>query len=101
MARGPTPANDRDTLAAADDIRRSVGNLEDAKSLDIMALRPAILDVVEAFLWLAGDADIFDVRCKRRTARAGAFDDEPCRSRKIQFCPFCIDLRQFSLFRRA
>jgi hypothetical protein len=27
--------------------------------MDIMALRPDILDVEEASLWLAGDADIF------------------------------------------
>ncbi len=59
MARGPTPAHDRDTLAAPEDIRRILGDLDDAKLLDIMALRPTIVDVEEAALWLAGDSDIF------------------------------------------
>lgn len=59
MAKGPIPAHDGDALAVPDDIKRVLGALDDAKLLDIMALRPSILDVEEASLWLAGDADIF------------------------------------------
>ncbi len=36
-----------------------LGALDEAKLLDIVALRPSILDVEEASLWLAGDSDIF------------------------------------------
>ncbi len=49
-------------LATADDIRRTLGTLDDTKLLDIMALRPTILDIEEASLWIAGDADVFGAR---------------------------------------
>jgi hypothetical protein len=52
-------AQDRGPLATADDIRRILGTLDEAKLLDIMALRATILDVEEASVWLAGDTDIF------------------------------------------
>lgn len=54
-----TIADERGALASADDVKRILGNLDDAKLLGIMALRPSVLDVQEAALWLAGDADIF------------------------------------------
>ena len=45
--------------ASVDDVRRIIGDVDDDKLLEIMALRPSILDVEEAALWIAGDADIF------------------------------------------
>ncbi len=59
MAKEPATAQDRGTLATADDIRRILGALDDAELLDIVALRPTILEVEEASLWLAGDPDVF------------------------------------------
>lgn len=59
MAKKATPAYDRNPSAAADDVRRILGDLDDAKLLGIMALRPTVADVEEASLWLAGDSDIF------------------------------------------
>lgn len=59
MSKGPTIASDRDALAASDDVKRVLGELDDAKVLDILALRPTILDVEEASLWLSADNDIF------------------------------------------
>ncbi len=59
MAKAPAPPQDGETLAAASDIKRVLGTLDDAKLLDILALRPTVLDVEEASLWLAGDTDIF------------------------------------------
>ena len=59
MAREPTTAHDRDALAAPNDVKRIIGNLDDAKLLDIMSLRPTVVDVEEASLWLAGDPDVF------------------------------------------
>ena len=59
MAKGSITTRDRDALAAADDIQRILGTLDEAKLLDIMALRPTILDIEEASVWLAGDADVF------------------------------------------
>jgi hypothetical protein len=59
MAKEPATEQDRGALATADDIRRVLGTLDEAKLLDIVALRPTILDVEEASAWLAGDTDIF------------------------------------------
>ncbi|MGO8843552.1 MAG: hypothetical protein ACLQF1_21240 [Methyloceanibacter sp.] len=59
MAKDPATAQDRGALATADNIRRVLGTLDEAKLLDIVALRPTILDVEEASVWLAGDTDIF------------------------------------------
>ena len=59
MAKEPATAQDRGALATADDIRRILGTLDEAKLLDIVALRPTILDVEEASVWLAGDSDVF------------------------------------------
>jgi len=46
-------------LASSDDVRRILGELDGATLLDIVALHPTILDVEQASLWLAGDADVF------------------------------------------
>ncbi len=59
MAKGSVTTRDRDALAAPADIQRILGTLDETKLLDIMALRPTILDVEEASVWLAGDADVF------------------------------------------
>jgi len=57
MAKSSAPESE--TFAAPDDIRRIVGNVDEAQLLDILALRPTIVDVEEASLWLAGDSDVF------------------------------------------
>jgi len=59
MANRPTTAPNREAAAAPDDIQRILGTLDEAKLLDIMALRPTIFDVEEASLWLAADSDVF------------------------------------------
>jgi len=59
MAKAPTTGFEHPTLATTDDIRRILPDSDEAKLLDIMALRPTIRDVEEASLWLAGDSDIF------------------------------------------
>ena len=58
----PTPASGPGTAATAENIRRVFGGLDDAKLLEIIALRPTIADIEEASLWLAGDADVFGGR---------------------------------------
>lgn len=57
MVREPATPQDRGALA--DHIRRILGTLDETKLLDIVALRSTILDVEEASVWLAGDANIF------------------------------------------
>ena len=45
--------------ATTDDVARILGNLDPTKMLPIMVLRPTILDIEEASMWLAGDRDVF------------------------------------------
>lgn len=58
MAKEKTTARER-TIATTDDIRRILGALDEAKLLNIVALRPTVLDIEEASVWLAGDPDVF------------------------------------------
>jgi hypothetical protein len=59
MAKESITTRNRDALAAPDDVQRILGTLDEAKLLDIMALRPTILDVEEASVWLAGNTNVF------------------------------------------
>ncbi len=45
--------------ASTEDVRRIFGDLDRAKVLDIMSLRPTTLDLEQASMWLSGDTDIF------------------------------------------
>ncbi len=45
--------------ASAEEVKQILGELDDAKLLDIVALRPSVRDVEQASLWLAGDPDVF------------------------------------------
>jgi len=45
--------------ASAEEVKRILGELDEAKLLDIVALRPSVRDVEQASLWLAGDPDVF------------------------------------------
>jgi hypothetical protein len=45
--------------ATSDDVARILGDVDPSKMLSIIALRPTILDVEEASMWLAGDRDVF------------------------------------------
>jgi hypothetical protein len=46
-------------FATRDDVAKILGNLDPTKMLPIVELRPTILDVEEASMWLAGDRDVF------------------------------------------
>ncbi len=45
--------------ASAEDIKRILGEIDTAKLLEIIGLRPTVLDVEQAWMWLAGDTDVF------------------------------------------
>jgi hypothetical protein len=45
--------------ATAEEVKRILGELDEAKLLEIIALRPSVRDVEQASLWLAGDPDVF------------------------------------------
>ena len=45
-------------LAGRDDLRRILGDLDDAKVIEILALSPNLADLEEAAAWAGGDGDI-------------------------------------------
>ena len=47
-----------DIAASAADVRRILGDLDEARLLDILALRPTVLDVENASMELSGDRDV-------------------------------------------
>jgi hypothetical protein len=51
MEQSITISDERGALASGDDVKRILGDLDDAKLLEIMALHPTILDVQETSLW--------------------------------------------------
>jgi hypothetical protein len=59
MQQGHSAEAAKRGFATTDDVARILGNLDPTKMLPIMALRPTILDVEEASMWLAGDRDVF------------------------------------------
>jgi hypothetical protein len=46
--------------ATHDDVRSILGDLDEAKMLAILALRPTVADLEAVSLWLGGDADVFE-----------------------------------------
>jgi hypothetical protein len=59
MTKSPPTVKEGNTFASSDDIKRIIGNLDETKLFEIMALRPTIVDVEQASIWLSGDADVF------------------------------------------
>jgi hypothetical protein len=59
MQKTHTADNARRGPATSDDVARILGELDPSKMLPIVALRPTIVDVEEASMWLAGDRDVF------------------------------------------
>ena len=58
MAQSQADATEH-SLATHADVRAALGAIDNAKMLAILALRPTIVDLEEASLWLSGDADVF------------------------------------------
>ena len=59
MTKSQTASPERGKLASSDEVKSILGNLDADQLLDIMTLRPRIVDVEQASAWLAGDIDIF------------------------------------------
>ena len=59
MQQGHSAEAAKRGFATSHDVARILGNLDPTKMLPIMALRPTILDIEEASMWLAGDRDVF------------------------------------------
>ncbi len=57
--QSPTSADGQRGLARRDDVVQILGDLDDGAVMAILALKPRIVDVEEASMWLSGDRDIF------------------------------------------
>ena len=47
------------TAATSADITSILGNIDQAKLIEIISLQPTIADVEQASMWLSGDTDIY------------------------------------------
>lgn len=70
--------------ALYDDVLRILGDIDERKALDILALRPSLADVEEAAVWISGDGDVLGKSGRPLTAIAAqiidiiaADEDEP------------------------
>jgi len=44
--------------ASSEDVRRILGDLDEAKVVEILALRPSVVELEEASIWASGDGDV-------------------------------------------
>ncbi len=58
MAKPMAPERSR-RPATSDDVKSVLGDLDESKLLEIMALRPTVAELEQASAWLGGDADIY------------------------------------------
>jgi hypothetical protein len=47
-----------DEAAMRDDIGHIIGDVDDLKAAEILALKPTVADLEEAAIWLSGDGDV-------------------------------------------
>jgi hypothetical protein len=59
MTQNPTETEKLQALATYADVKGVLGDVDDAKTAAILALRPTIVDIEEASMWLSGDTDVF------------------------------------------
>lgn len=76
-------------FATRNDLLELVGDVDEQKMLDILALHPTIAEIEEAAMWVAGDGDILAKAGRPMSGTAAEIleilgaeeDEEPPRSR--------------------
>jgi hypothetical protein len=58
--------------AASQDVRRTLGSLDDGLIVEILGLRPTLRDLTEAALWLRGNGDLTARHLRDMSASAAA-----------------------------
>jgi len=58
MSKQPSVSGAHQVLAGRDDLRRILGDLDDAKIIEILALNPSLTELEKAAMWATGDGDI-------------------------------------------
>jgi hypothetical protein len=51
-------AGGQSATASHDDLTRILGDVDDAKIVEILALKPTLQELEEATLWVTGDGDV-------------------------------------------
>jgi hypothetical protein len=57
MSKQPSRSNADPASSRRDDLRRILGDVDDAKIIEILALGPSLTELEEAAMWAAGDGD--------------------------------------------
>jgi len=57
-AQQPPVAGAHAAHASGEDVRRILGDLDEAKVVEILALRPSVVELEEAAVWATGDGDV-------------------------------------------
>ncbi|MBI2719723.1 MAG: hypothetical protein HYX36_13340 [Rhizobiales bacterium] len=57
MTRTPGIAGVEEVVAGHDDLLRILGDIEESKILDILALRPSVADLESVALWAVGEGE--------------------------------------------
>ncbi len=70
-----SPQRASEVLATVDDVRRIVGEIDDAKTVAILALHPTMVDLEQAALWAVGDGDVLAKQGRPLTGVAAAVFD--------------------------
>jgi len=66
---------DPERPAVADDIRQTLGQLEDAVIVEILGASPTLRDLADAALWHRGDGDLIAREQRAMSARAEVIID--------------------------
>lgn len=74
-SKKPTADRPVNVAATVDDLRRILGDLDDHKISEILALNPDIADLEEVAMCLAGDADLVTRAGHRLSAAAARIAD--------------------------
>jgi hypothetical protein len=72
----PSPTQrDRAPALTPDEVRQILGDIDDAKLIDILALRPTVAELEEAAVWATGNGDILGKEGKPLAGIAAAIVD--------------------------
>lgn len=58
MSGQPPTSRAHSAPIGRDDLRRILGDMDDAKTIEILALNPSLADLEQAAIWATGDGDV-------------------------------------------
>ena len=58
MSTQSTKSNEHTATVSRDELQHILGDIDDAKAIEILALKPSLADLEEAAIWASGDGDV-------------------------------------------